>query len=238
MEICIKNNKPVIAVFGSRAANRKVQIIRVNYMTSLANAGAIPILAPMFATEEDYKQLSCIADGFFFSGGVDIHPHRYGREVREECGEIDEERDQSEFDAFSAIKETGKPVFGVCRGIQTLNVLRGGTLWQDLPSQRPSDLIHSQKTVGSVRTHGVRVEKGTLLYDIVGKESFDVNSFHHQAVRTTNLTVSAYATDGLIEAVEDADHKFFLGVQWHPEYTSEIDEESAKLFKAFVDSAK
>lgn len=234
----MKNKKPLIAVFGSRSDNKKMQIIRINYMTSLSDAGALPILSPMFASVEDYAQLVALADGFFFAGGVDIDPHRYGEEVLEECGEIDYERDRSEFDVYSEIKKTGKPVFGVCRGIQMLNVVSGGRLWQDLPSQVGKSVIHSQKALGKERTHKVLVEEDSLLFDIVGKREFDVNSFHHQAVKTTNLKISAKAPDGVTEAIEDPSHPFFLGVQWHPEYTTKVDEESAKLFAAFVDAAR
>lgn len=234
----MSNKRPIIAVFGSHSSVKKNQNIRVNYLTSLSNAGALPLLAPIFASKEEYEQLASLADGFFFSGGVDIEPYRYNEEKLACCGETDPDRDQSEFDAYSAIANTGKPIFGVCRGIQTLNVLRGGTLWQDIPSQTNSNVIHSQKESGSERTHLVTVEKGTLLHEIVKKTEFSVNSFHHQAVKDTELTASAYAADGIIEAVEDSSHPFFLGVQWHPEYTTEIDEESARLFKAFVDASK
>lgn len=238
MNIYIKEKKPLIAVFGSRSDNKKLQIIRINYLTSLSDAGALPVLAPMFASVEDYAQLAETADGFFFAGGVDIHPHRYGEEVLEECGEIDTERDRSEFDFYSVIKDSKKPVFGVCRGIQTMNVMRGGTLWQDVRTQKPSETVHSQKALGKERTHKVKAVRDSLLFDIVGKEEFDVNSFHHQAVKSTRLKISAYAEDGLVEAIEDEDHPFFLGVQWHPEYTTAIDEESRRLFSAFVSAAK
>jgi len=238
LETITTNKKPLIAVFGSRSDNKKLQIIRINYMTSLSDAGALPVLAPMFASVEDYRQLVSLADGFFFAGGVDIDPHRYGEEVLEECGEIDYERDRSEFDVYSEIKKTKKPIFGVCRGIQALNVLGGGTLWQDIPSQRPSGIIHSQKALGCVPTHRVTVEEGSLLFDVVGKREFSVNSFHHQAVKGTPFKISARAEDGLTEAIEDPGHPFFLGVQWHPEYTTSVDEESRRLFSAFVTAAK
>lgn len=238
LEITVKEKKPLIAVFGSRSDNKSLQIIRINYMKSLSDAGAVPVLAPMFATPSDYAQIADMADGFLLAGGVDIDPHRYGEEVLEECGEIDYERDRSEFDLYSVIKDMKKPVFGICRGIQTMNVMRGGTLWQDIPSQRPSGTVHSQKALGKERTHTVRAEEDSLLFDIVGKKEFAVNSFHHQAVKDTSLKISAYAEDGLIEAIEDPSLPFFLGVQWHPEYTTSVDEESRRLFSAFVSAAR
>ena len=116
--------------------------------------------------------------------------------------------------------------------------MRGGTLWHDVRTQKPSEIVHSQKALGKERTHKVKAVKDSLLFDIVGKEEFDVNSFHHQAVKSTKLKISAYAEDGLVEAIEDEDHPFFLGVQWHPEYTTAVDEESRRLFSAFVSAAK
>jgi len=122
LETITTNKKPLIAVFGSRSDNKKLQIIRINYMTSLSDAGALPVLAPMFASVEDYRQLVSLADGFFFAGGVDIDPHRYGEEVLEECGEIDYERDRSEFDVYSEIKKTKKPMFSACIPLHTPNI--------------------------------------------------------------------------------------------------------------------
>lgn len=238
MEIYTKTKKPLVAVFGSRSDNKKMQVIRTNYLTSISEAGGLPFLVPMMASVDDYRQIAETADGFFFAGGIDIRPSLYREKTLPECGEIDDERDRSEFTALEEIKKTGKPVFGVCRGIQVLNVFCGGTLWQDIPSQCNGSVIHSQKESVTERTHDVTIEKGSLLYDILEKDRISVNSFHHQAVKETPITASARAEDGIIEAIEDAEHRFFLGVQWHPEHTFYVDDESKKLFSAFVSATK
>ncbi len=230
--------KPIVLIFCSRSDNRKMHMLRTNYMTSLSNEGLIPIIAPMFATREDYAELCAMADGFLFSGGADVHPSRYGEEVLPVCGEIDETRDKSEYDALPEAIATGKPIFAICRGIQLLGAFTGGKLYQDLPSQRPSDVLHSQNEDPSVCSHGVSIKKGTLLYSIIGKEEIRVNSFHHQAIRETSLSVCAYSEDGVIEGVEDPSHPFFLGVQWHPEHTAHCDEDSRVLFSAFADAVR
>ncbi len=229
---------PLIAVFGSRADKRRMQGIRINYMNSISVSGGLPVLAPMCASREAYRELANRCDGFLFAGGVDVHPKHYGEALLPECGEIDDERDESELLALGEILKTEKPVLGICRGIQILAVATGGTLYQDLPSQKPSDIIHAQKEPSFEGTHTVTVEEGSILADIFGSESFKTNSFHHQAVKSTALTVSARADDGVIEGIEDRSHPFLVGVQWHPEFTTVSDEQSRRLFKAFVDKCK
>ncbi len=229
---------PLIAVFGSRADKRKMQGIRTTYMNSVSLFGGIPVLAPMCASREAYRELAERCDGFLFAGGVDVHPKHYGESLLPECGEIDEERDESELLALGEILKTKKPVLGICRGIQILAVATGGTLYQDLPSQKPSDIIHSQKEPSSEKTHTVTIEKGSILENIFGETSFKTNSFHHQAVKTTTLTVSARADDGVIEGIEDRSHPYFVGVQWHPEFMTVTDVRSRSLFESFSDACK
>ena len=137
------------------------------------------------------------------------------------------------------------PVLGICRGIQSMNVAMGGTLWQDVPSQyhredgKPS-LAHSQTRADFYTSHGVKIETGTLLHRVIGEEDIRVNSFHHQAVWTPapGMVVGAHATDGLIESIEHPGLPFFLGVQWHPERYFDRDNTAMSLFSAFVEAAK
>ncbi len=226
--------KPLIAVFGSRADKRKMQGINITYMTSISLAGGIPVLAPMYASSNDYARIAESFDGFLFAGGVDIHPKHYGEELLPECGEIDLDRDLSELNAMAEIRKTGKPILGICRGIQSIAVAHGGKLYQDLPSQHPSDILHKQTEDTSVKTHTVRVKEGTKLFEVFGECEFKVNSFHHQAVKETSLTVSIEAPDGTIEGIEDPTHPFLVAVQWHPEYLTASDDRSRRLFEAFV----
>lgn len=228
---------PLIAVFGSRSDEGRMQGIRINYMSAIAEAGGIPVLAPMIAKRETYVDLARRCDGFFFAGGIDIEPSLYGEERQAECGEADSLRDECELLAMKEILKTGKAVLGVCRGIQTMAVTLGGTLWQDIPSQIRTDILHAQKEPPAFPTHKVRIADGSLLYNILGREEIAVNSAHHQAVKKTALSVSAIAPDGVIEAIEDSDRPFFLGVQWHPEYTLG-DGVSERIFKEFCEAAR
>ena len=232
------NNQPVIGIFGSRNDPKTMQCIRINYMTSISAAGGIPLLMPMYASREEYARLADMLDGFLFAGGDDIHPSRYGEIILPECGAIDIERDESEMIAFPEVYKTGKPILGICRGIQTLCVATGGTLIQDIPSATGTRIAHQQKAPGSEMTHYVSLDRSSLLYSITGIDRYKVNSFHHQAVKTTSLQVSGHSEDGIIEVIEDRSHPFLIGVQWHPEYMSVSDEPSRRLFAAFVDACR
>lgn len=232
------DRQPVIGVFGSRTDSRAMQCVRINYLTSISAAGGIPLLMPMFASQEEYIRLAEMLDGFLFSGGVDIHPSRYGERILPECGEIDTDRDESEFSAFPIFYQTKKPILGICRGIQSLCVATGGTLIQDIPSATGTNIAHQQKAPSHEMTHYVELDPASKLYEITGQDRFMVNSFHHQAVKTTTLTVSGHSEDGIIEVIEDREHPFLIGVQWHPEYMSVSDEPSRKLFAAFVDACR
>ena len=228
--------RPFIAVFGSRADEGRMQGVRINYMNAIEEAGGLPVLAPMIAKRETYADLVSRCDGFFFAGGVDIEPSLYGEEKHARCGEIDGLRDECELLAMEEIVKTGKAVLGVCRGIQLMAVATGGTLWQDIPSQIRTDILHAQKEPPSIPTHSIRIADGSLLYKILGEREIRVNSAHHQAVKETELAVCAVTPDGVIEGIEDPSRPFFLGVQWHPEYTLG-DGVSERLFKAFCEAS-
>ena len=132
-----------------------------------------------------------------------------------------------------------KPVLGICRGIQFINAALGGTLYQDLPSQRPSAVTHCQKPPYDRPAHGVAICPGSALYDLIGKASIAVNSYHHQAVKepASGLEVMAVAEDGIIEAVRLEGKRFVWAVQWHPEFSYLTDEDSRRIFRAFVSAA-
>ena len=194
-------------------------------------------------------------DGFLFTGGNDIVTVRFGEQTLAGCGESDEERDEMEIRLCRAAVQAGKPVFGICRGIQLMNVALGGTLWQDLPSQfrARSDapkLAHQQPSKGKIVSHLVQVEEGSLLEKILKKDGETrnriwVNSFHHQAVQTLaqGCEAVAYSQDGVVEAIEMPSYRnFFLGVQWHPEYMAvesapeDWNRAAKSLFKGFAEA--
>ncbi|MDC9248760.1 gamma-glutamyl-gamma-aminobutyrate hydrolase family protein, partial [Clostridioides difficile] len=154
-------------------------------------------------------------DGFLFTGGPDVHPFLFGEETQAHCGNVSPARDQMEISLLPMIMELRKPVLGICRGIQVLNIALGGNIWQDIPSQvtREFPLAHSQPFSYDMPCHTVALTEGSLLARISESSSIKVNSMHHQAVRdlAPGLIASAYSPDHLIEALEMTDYPFFIG---------------------------
>jgi putative glutamine amidotransferase len=232
--------KPIIGITPQYDIERDRVWIGPGYMNAVRAAGGVPILLPLHVKKEDLTVAANMCDGFLFTGGPDISPFRFGEETIQQCGIVLPERDQMEEDLFSIAMESDKPILGICRGIQVLNVFLGGTLYQDITSQFDSSipLAHYQKSGNTVLSHNVIVEKDTLLSEILDKEYMPVNSFHHQAIKdlAPSLEIAAVSPDSLIEAVYDPDKTFFLGVQWHPEHLYRTNEDALKLFKAFVNA--
>jgi putative glutamine amidotransferase len=207
------------------------------YMDGLALAGALPLMLPLTTGQEALRQLAGLCAGFLFTGGYDIFPGLYGAEVLPSCGPVCEERDAMEKALFSmAVLEQNKSAFGICRGIQLFNVLLGGTLYQDLPSQlAESTLTHRQKPPYDKPAHRVKISGGSPLRELLGLDTLAVNSSHHQGIAelAPELVPMARAEDGLVEAVRMKDKAFVWAVQWHPEFAL-AEESSRKLFSAFV----
>lgn len=235
-------NKPLIALTPSHDTVSNDLRMLPAYVKALEAAGAIPVLLPLPAAAEDLKRLADTFDGFLFTGGPDVHPFLFGEETHRNCGSVSALRDQMELALLPVVLETGKPILGICRGIQLLNIGLGGTIWQDIPSQVESDfpICHSQPFDYSLPAHTVTLSAGSLLAKITGEEKLSVNSLHHQAVKhvAESLTASAVSADGLVEAVEMRSYPFFVGVQWHPEYLYEKNEAAARLFRAFVEACR
>ena len=180
-------------------------------------------------------------DGLLLPGGPDIAPHLYGESTAHGSVEVDPERDALELPLVRAALAQDMPILGICRGIQTLNVAAGGTLWQDLPSQRPSRVVHKEPLEERDRRrllHAVVVEPSAHLWVILGGGTQMVNSIHHQAVRdpAAGFVAVAAAPDGTIEAIEAVKGTFVLGVQWHPEELCD-DPAEAQLFAALCAAA-
>ena len=175
-----------------------------------------------------------------FSGGHDIAPIRYGEEPHQKLQEICPERDDFDFLLYRLAKEHSLPILGICRGFQLMNVSEGGKLYQDLSLKNTESLKHSQGHGPSIPTHTVKVESGSKFYKILGKEEIRVNSFHHQAVKSTseNVAISGKALDNVVEAIELKNYPFGLGVQFHPEMLQAKEEDMKKIFAALVSAAK
>jgi putative glutamine amidotransferase len=205
-----------------------------DYLRSLVAAGvprsSIDVLSPE-------SRLAVRFDGLLLGGGVDVDPARYGRPLLENANvEVDAERDGLDFGIFGEARRRGAPVLGICRGLQVVNVALGGTLVQDIPTERPSRVVHQRtKEEKTRRDHRVAVAPGTRLARIAGAAEIAVNSRHHQAIDRVGagLAVSATAPDGVAEGIEASNDGWLLAVQWHPENLSG-DGVSERLFAAFV----
>lgn len=179
-----------------------------------------------------------LCDGIIFTGGSDITPSFYGEEKNEKCGKTNYKRDKIESQIFKAFYETGKPIFGICRGMQFINVCLGGSVYQDIKDKQTVNHKDSVKLFNNY--HDVKIEKESLLFNVFGKENFIVNSTHHQAVKTLgeNLKTAAVSHDGFIESYESATHPFCVGVQWHPEHVFRKDNSQNKLIEMFIEKCK
>jgi len=216
-------------------------VMNQRYFLAATMVGAVPWMIPLFDDDihtlrEIYERL----DGILIPGGVDISPREYGEDVRPECGNLDPARDRVELQLVRWAIEDRKPVLGLCRGLQVINVASGGSLWQDLASQNAAFHKHDYfPTAGFERdhlAHDVQLVEGTLLAQLMESGSVPVNSMHHQGVKALGreLVVSAIAPDGLIEAVEGSDDGFLVGVQWHPEVFEMADPHARHLFGSFI----
>jgi putative glutamine amidotransferase len=203
----------------------------LTYPQAIARAGAVPVVIPPFTSDERIAALLERVDGVCLAGGPDIHPSLYGEEPSDALGPTEPALDGSEIALTRMALDRGLPLLCICRGLQALNVARGGTLVQDLPG-------HRQTEPGHLPTHAVRIQPGTQLSQALGGlTELEVNSFHHQAVDVLGdrLEPVAWAEDGLIEGIEATDREFVLGVQWHAEGLHQSAEQHA-LFGAFVEA--
>lgn len=212
------------------------------YLDGIYAAGGIPVILPLEIDKKDIASITAKFDGFLFTGGQDIEPKLYGEEKQDFCSEVNEARDALEFDIFEEVLRQGKPVLGICRGMQLINAALGGTLYQDLEMMHKSEtyVLHKQQAPYHVPCHTVQVLQGTLLHSIVKTEELQVNSLHHQAVKklSPKLEACAISKDGIVEAVFMKDKKFVLAVQWHPEFLFKKDYYSRNIFGAFVENCK
>ena len=236
----MKMKKPIIGLTPTiTEGERPLMETRLHYVRAIEAAGGAPVLLPPLGGES-LRAAAAVCDGFLFTGGVDVHPALYGQEVLPACGEISAVRDEMELALMQLSIEDGRPVLGICRGIQLLNIGLGGTLWQDLPSQTGTALCHSQEPPYEKPSHTVRIAPDSPLAALIGKTEIAVNSTHHQAVRTLapSLRAAAASPDGVIEALWRPESRFFLAVQWHPEYLYPADRGAAALFSALVSACR
>jgi len=209
------------------------------YMEGIKQGGGIPVIVPFSESEEETQELAQRFDGFLFTGGQDVDPALYGQEKLPCCSMTSPCRDTLEKMLFSQALRFQKPMLGICRGLQFINVALGGSLYQDIKQQiQASSTAHSQGKPYDAPAHRVNLCRDTPLYELVAQDEIMVNSLHHQAISklADALKPAAVAPDGIIEAVYMPGQRFVMAVQWHPEFMFERDAVSASLFKAFVDS--
>lgn len=210
------------------------------YVHAVEQAGGVPVLLPPLSDPADLAVIHARLDGLLLSGGGDIDPSLYGEDRIPECGEIETARDVPELDIARWALDSGVPTLGVCRGMQLLNVLRGGTLYQDITTQHPSSPRHDHiDQPRTWRAHEIAINPASRLASILGAPRQMVNSLHHQAVNRIGdgIEITGWSEDGIAEALEIPSHPFAIAVQYHPEEMVADDEPSRRLFAAFVQAA-
>lgn len=208
----------LVAVSATRRTDLGRERVALNssYVRALVGAGLTPVLVPPLINPAQADDVLSAVAGLVLTGGEDVHPASYGESPHARLEETDQARDAVELALYRAARARRLPVLAICRGIQLVNVAEGGSLYQDLPSEKPSPVNH----VDPKGRHALRIEPASLLHRTIGDPE-SVNSRHHQAVKqlATGLRAVAWAEDGIIEGAEPADRSapWLLGVQWHPE---------------------
>ncbi len=230
--------KPIIGISAPVVFDERMFSQRVTYPAAVAAAGGRPILLPCMSTTEDVRAIVDMVDGLIMPGGADVEPSLYGYERIPECGKSVLTDDNYDIALVKEATRQGKPILGICRGMQISNVRFGGTMWQDIPSQIGKEINHSMFDAdGKQNFHEVKIKEGTNLSKIFGT-TVETNTSHHQAVKDVapGLILVGTAPDGVVEAIEKEDGSF-LGVQWHPELMQDR-EVFRELFKVFVDKCR
>ena len=232
--------KPTIIGILGAVDDEVVTTLQNTYTKAIEESGGAPLLLPYVEKDESIEAFVDICDGFLFTGGADVDPHRYGEEVKPTCHAVQKYRDDIEFRAFKKIYETKKPVMAICRGAQFINAALGGTLYQDIPTEIPSEIPHVQSEPKDSSSHEICVFADTPLRALAAGERAKVNSFHHQALKKlgTGLSVMATADDGIVEAVYSTEHPYLRAYQWHPERLFDADELNRAVFTDFIGACK
>jgi putative glutamine amidotransferase len=244
----MRSNRPKIGITLSEVqeaptyrwpARKRFDFLKREYYEAIFAAGGLPVLLANADPPSNLDELTDLLDGLILSGGGDLHPQTYGQAPLSEHGEPTKARDRFELALIEKALLRKWPVLGICRGFQALNVAFGGTLYQDLSCIPQKVLPHADPQQTGQIFHDVTIDNESKLFSIIGAESIQTNSSHHQALDRLGqgLKAVAFAPDGIIEAIEHPGHEFVLGVQWHPEGHIDRDH-SVKLFKALVDCAR
>lgn len=238
--------KPIIGISGGimideggKTPGYERAVINDDYIQSVVLSGGVPLMLPIVYDETLVRRQVEVIDALILSGGIDVNPILYGEEPRERLGTISPKRDKFDMTLIKVALELNKPILGICRGHQILNVANGGSLYQDLSYIEGCYIKHSQGSAPTIATHTVDITPGTKLYHIIGDKVI-TNSFHHLAVKEVapGFRIVALAKDGVVEAIEKEGNGFVLGIQWHPERNASEDPMMLKIFEALVNEAK
>ena len=248
-----KPSRPVIgittqtlqAIDGIPSGLPESWVMNQRYFVAATIVGGVPWMVPLLDDDEDtlyeiYQHL----DGILIPGGVDMDPATFGEDRHPKLGAVDPARDRVELQLVKWALEDRKPVLGLCRGAQVINVALGGTLYQDIADQLPEAIKHDYfPTAGFERdhlAHEVTLTPGSRLHSLMERKRFLVNSMHHQGIKALApaLVPAALAPDGIVEAVELGGEHFCVGVQWHPEVFELTDPHTRHLFRAFIRAAQ
>lgn len=234
--------KPVVCITPSlfKGPDGGHQIINMKYGKMVRRAGAIPIMCDYVQGSGEADEILDLCQGLLLTGGYDIDPALYGEKRLEVTNEPDHERDSAEFELARHAIERDMPILAICRGIQVLNVLFGGTLWQDVNVQGATAFKHSQFDIPDKQVHEVDLVAGTPLAEVLGTTKIQVNSCHHQAIRqlASVFEVAGTSPDGIVEAAWMPKRRFVWGVQWHPESLYLEHPEDMALATAFVEACR
>ena len=231
-------NKPLIGI--SQGYSEKKNSVNNTYVNSVLMNGGVPYIIPVTDDVEVLRQITAQLDGIIFTGGEDFAPAYFGQEEHDKLGEVNVTRDTYDLTLFKLAKDRNIPILGICRGLQLINVAMGGTLYQDLPSQKPSDINHRQDEEGTIATHSVSIVEGSMMHQILGQKEVQVNTFHHQAIEklAPGLKIVGWANDSVPEMIEAYPSRQIIGTQFHPEiFTANGDALMGKLFKFLVNKA-
>jgi putative glutamine amidotransferase len=214
------------------------------YVDAVIQAGAVPLIIPVIDNDAVLRVLYDLLDGLFLAGGNDLNPQLYNQHPSPQTTDYSDARDRTEISLARWALTEGKPILGICRGMQLVNVIRGGTLYQHLPTDMPDGIDHNSSTkkqdLEDVE-HALRIQSGSRLAAILGTDTIGANAHHHQAIHKlgTGVEAVAWAADGVIEAIELAGHPYMIGVQAHPESLAPHAEPRWRaLFESFVAASK
>ena len=237
-------SRPRIGITGVTRERNGMDItgVNANYVRAVIAAGGLPVIITPELEPACAVELFGECDALLLTGGEDVDPARYGAEPHAKLGDVSPGRDLNELALIAEARARDLPILGICRGIQILNVACGGTLFQDLPSQRPGTIDHDPGGARDDRSHAITLQEHSHLARIFGTQGLQANSFHHQAVDRLGegLVATAHAADGLVEGIEGTNPKeWLIGVQWHPEELALHPEASdLKLFAALTAAAR